>query len=105
MAKNSKSVSVRLDAEATKKLEQLCKETGKSQSEIIRTIILQKNSLAIIDGRKIATELHRIQLSLETGVYDKETEKSVKAMCETVIKLMYLLFTKGGEQDGDSESD
>lgn len=105
MAKNNKSVSVRLNEEAAKKLERLCEETGKSQSEVIRMIILQKNSLEIMDGRNIAAELHRIQLLLETGVYDKETEKSVKAMCETVIKLMYLLFTKGGEQDGDSESD
>lgn len=96
MEKNNKSVSVRLNEEAAKKLEQLCEETGKSQSEVIRMIILQKNSLEIIDGRNIAAELHRIQLLLETGVYDKETEKSVKGMCETVIKLMYLLFTKGG---------
>lgn len=104
MEKNNKSVSVRLNEEAAKKLEQLCEETGKSQSEVIRMIILQKNSLEIIDGRNIAAELHRIQLLLETGVYDKETEKSVKAMCETVIKLMYLLFTKEGEQNGDCKS-
>lgn len=31
MVRNGKSVSVRLDDETAKKLEQLCEETGKSQ--------------------------------------------------------------------------
>lgn len=105
MARNGKSVSVRLDDETAKKLEQLCEETGKSQSEVIRTMIAQNNSLEIIDGSKIAAELHEIRLLLEKGgVYDKETKKNIKSMCDTLIKCMYLLFTKGGEQDGDCES-
>lgn len=91
----SKITSIRLSEQAEAKVAKMMQETQLAKTACINSLIL--NSKAMIDGRKIAEELHRLRLLLISDKENKEVKDLVKRVTYELYKAL------GGEEDGNSE--
>lgn len=99
-------ISVRLDPEIDKMLERLAEKTGQNKTQVVNRLLNPDSAnIEIIDGTKIAALLFNIQCLLKQLPKDDSVRVKVEAACDLLTQELYDLFNKGGNSNGNSESD
>lgn len=99
-------ISVRLDPEIDEMLERIKQKTGQNKSRLINRILKQNSAdIIIIDSTKIAASLFDIRRLLKQMPDDDSVKAKVEAACDLLAQELYDLFDKGGDSNGNSESD
>lgn len=99
-------ISVRLDPEIDEMLERIKQKTGQNKSRLINRILKQNSAdIIIIDSTKIAASLFDIRRLLKQMPDDDSVKAKVEAACDLLTQELYDLFDKGGDSNGNSESD
>lgn len=104
--KDSIQISLRIDKETDNMLCKIMQETGQTKSQVIKKRLKENNgNIEIKNGTKIAEGLFNIQLLLKQLKDDDSVKVKIESTCDCVIQELYKLFNKGGNFDGNSESD
>lgn len=99
-------LSVRIAPEIDEMIDRLVEKTGQNKTQVVNRLLNPDSAnIEIIDGTKIAASLFNIQCLLKKLPDDDSVRVKVEAACDLLTQELYDLFNKGGNSNGNSESD
>lgn len=83
-----KTVSVRLDNETYKKLQEIKMARGLNESDAVRQSILGAVIVPTGDSAQLSKEFCRIRVLLEKETCDEELKQEVKRVCQSIADVL-----------------
>ena len=106
MAEKMKTLNVRLDAATDKKIEALVENSRMKKSDVVRKLLMENTQRVILkDGTKIALELEKIDILLNSSDFNEEIKTKIMQVCDTLYDEIYKVFQEGEMEDGNFEDD
>ena len=106
MAEKMKTLNVRIDAATDKKIEALVENSRMKKSDVVRKLLMENTQRVILkDGTKIALELEKIDILLNSSDFNEEIKTKIMQVCDTLYDEIYKVFQEGEMEDGNFEDD